>query len=198
MRGRHRLEAGIGQPFDKSRTPVHHRHGGRDASVLLGAFSRREMVNCDASAAPLSGQRPTATFIKGSCRSGRGRWRPRSRKRSPMQAPLPSRTLPTGGAPDRVGPASQEPPAVVGSGRRGLLTRFHPRHPHQKRLQGDVGPTGSRSVWVRWYVPWHSRRRCSRLPPLGLRHLCTRHSCARLSACAPLIGVVAFLSAMPR
>jgi hypothetical protein len=33
----------------------------RTASVLLGAFSRRLMVDCEASAAPLSGQRPTAT-----------------------------------------------------------------------------------------------------------------------------------------
>ena len=45
----------------QSRTP--------SASVLLGAFSRREMVDCDASGAPVCGQRPTATFIKGSCRS---------------------------------------------------------------------------------------------------------------------------------
>jgi ABC-type transport system involved in cytochrome c biogenesis ATPase subunit len=37
-----------------------------------GAFSRREMVDCEASASPLSGQRPTASFIKGS-------WRSRSR-----------------------------------------------------------------------------------------------------------------------
>jgi hypothetical protein len=35
----------------------------RAASVLLGAFFRRLMVDCDASGAPLSGQRPTATFI---------------------------------------------------------------------------------------------------------------------------------------
>src|SRR5271165_4897456 len=37
----------------------------RAASVLLGAFSRRLMVDCEASASPLSGQRPTASFIKG-------------------------------------------------------------------------------------------------------------------------------------
>jgi hypothetical protein len=48
----------------------------------LGAFSRREMVDCDASGAPLSGQRPTATFIKSKdhAAAGRGRWHPRSRK----------------------------------------------------------------------------------------------------------------------
>src|SRR5277367_3472998 len=40
----------------------------RAASVLPGAFSRRLMVDCEASAAPLSGQRPTASFISGSCR----------------------------------------------------------------------------------------------------------------------------------
>ena len=38
-------------------------------STFLGAFSKREMVDCDASGVPVSGQRPTATFIKGSCRS---------------------------------------------------------------------------------------------------------------------------------
>jgi hypothetical protein len=42
------------------------------ASVLRGAFSRREIVDCEASASPLSGQRPTASFTKGS-------WRSRSR-----------------------------------------------------------------------------------------------------------------------
>jgi hypothetical protein len=36
----------------------------RAASVLRGAFSRRQMVDCEASAAPLWGQRPTASFIK--------------------------------------------------------------------------------------------------------------------------------------
>jgi hypothetical protein len=41
----------------------------RAASVLLGAFSRRLMVDCETSGAPMSGQRPTATFISGSCRS---------------------------------------------------------------------------------------------------------------------------------
>ena len=38
----------------------------RAASVLRGAFSRRQMVDCEASAPPLCGQRPTASFIKGS------------------------------------------------------------------------------------------------------------------------------------
>jgi hypothetical protein len=38
------------------------------ASVLLGAFSSREIVDCDASGSPVSGQRPTAAFIKGSCK----------------------------------------------------------------------------------------------------------------------------------
>src|SRR5262245_28060763 len=37
----------------------------RAASVLLGAFSRRLMVDCEASGAPVIGQRPTATFISG-------------------------------------------------------------------------------------------------------------------------------------
>jgi hypothetical protein len=37
--------------------------------VLLGAFSRRLIVDCEASAAPLCGQRPTAIFIAGSWRS---------------------------------------------------------------------------------------------------------------------------------
>src|SRR4051812_17007834 len=41
----------------------------RAASVLLGAFSRRLIVDCEANGAPLSGQRPTASFINGSCRS---------------------------------------------------------------------------------------------------------------------------------
>src|SRR6266446_5382634 len=41
----------------------------RAASVLLGAFSRRLMVACEANGAPVSGQRPTATFMSGSCRS---------------------------------------------------------------------------------------------------------------------------------
>ena len=44
----------------------------RAASVLRGAFPRRQMVDCEASAAPLCGQRPTASFINGS-------WRSRSR-----------------------------------------------------------------------------------------------------------------------
>jgi hypothetical protein len=39
----------------------------RAASVLRGAFSRREMVGCDASGSPISGQRPTAIFVSGSC-----------------------------------------------------------------------------------------------------------------------------------
>ena len=34
----------------------------RAASLLLGAFSRRLMVDCEASAAPLSGQRPDRHF----------------------------------------------------------------------------------------------------------------------------------------
>jgi hypothetical protein len=41
----------------------------RAASVLRGAFSRRQIVDCEASAAPLCGQRPTASFVKGSWRS---------------------------------------------------------------------------------------------------------------------------------
>jgi hypothetical protein len=39
-------------------------------SALLGALSRRLMVDCETSAALLSGQRPTAIFFIGSC----GRW----------------------------------------------------------------------------------------------------------------------------
>src|SRR5215510_2501487 len=39
----------------------------RAASVLRGAFASREIVDCEASGSPLSGQRPTATFISGSC-----------------------------------------------------------------------------------------------------------------------------------
>jgi hypothetical protein len=46
--------------------------GSRAASVLRGAFSGRLIVDCEASGAPLCGQRPTASFIKGS-------WRSRSR-----------------------------------------------------------------------------------------------------------------------
>src|SRR5262249_3077101 len=41
----------------------------RGASVLRGAFSRRLIVDCEASGEPVVGQRPTATFINGSCRS---------------------------------------------------------------------------------------------------------------------------------
>jgi hypothetical protein len=38
----------------------------RAASVLRRVFSKRQMVDCEASAPPLCGQRPTASFIKGS------------------------------------------------------------------------------------------------------------------------------------
>jgi hypothetical protein len=41
----------------------------RAASTLRGAFSRREIVDCDANGPPLSGQRPTAIFNSGSCRN---------------------------------------------------------------------------------------------------------------------------------
>jgi hypothetical protein len=41
----------------------------RAASVLRGAFSRRLIVDCEASGEPVVGQRPTATFISGSCRN---------------------------------------------------------------------------------------------------------------------------------
>src|SRR5215831_13108231 len=37
----------------------------RAASTLRGAFSKREIVDCDANGLPLSGQRPTAIFNKG-------------------------------------------------------------------------------------------------------------------------------------
>src|SRR5205823_1476493 len=63
---------------------------------------------------------------------------------------------------------------------------------------GLVSLMRRRWVWVRFYFRSHSRLRCSRLPPLRPRHLYTRRSYARLSARAPLIGVVASLSAMPR
>jgi hypothetical protein len=42
------------------------RRGRND--FLLAEFSIREMVDCDASGSPVSGQRPTTTFITGSCR----------------------------------------------------------------------------------------------------------------------------------
>src|SRR5262245_27712371 len=56
----------------------------------------------------------------------------------------------------------------------------------------------NRWVWVKFYFRSHSRLCCSRLPPLRPRHLYTRHSHARLSARAPLVGVAASLSAKPR
>jgi hypothetical protein len=37
--------------------------GSLAASVLRGAFSSREIVDCEASGSPLSGQRPTASPI---------------------------------------------------------------------------------------------------------------------------------------
>ena len=79
----------------------------RAASILLGAFSRREMVDWDASGAPLSGQRPTASFISGSCLS-RSRSLPSSRhRRWPSCAPSPARTSRAGCGPDRGDPAWQ-------------------------------------------------------------------------------------------
>jgi hypothetical protein len=41
----------------------------RAAFVFLDAFSRREIVDCEASGFPLSGQRSMASFVSGSCLS---------------------------------------------------------------------------------------------------------------------------------
>ena len=40
----------------------------RAISIFLGAFSSRDMVGCEHSAAPLSGSRPTAILNTGSAR----------------------------------------------------------------------------------------------------------------------------------
>jgi hypothetical protein len=57
----------------------------------------------------LCGQRPTATFIDGSCRSSRGRWHPRGRTRSHRRAPSPFRTLRAGCGSRRGDPTSHRP-----------------------------------------------------------------------------------------
>src|SRR5713226_362409 len=51
-----------------------------------------------------------------------------------------------------------------------------------------------RWVWVSFYFRSHSRLRCLRLPLLRPRH---SHSYARLSACAPVLGVAASMSSKP-
>jgi hypothetical protein len=77
----------------------------RAASVLRGAFSRRLMVDCEASAhrSPDSG-RPRASSADRAA-IDRGRWHPRARRRSPKHATSPSRTSHAGRGPDRGDPA---------------------------------------------------------------------------------------------
>jgi hypothetical protein len=109
-------------------------------SILLGAFSRRLIDDCDASGCPLSGQRPITSFISGSCLSQSRSMASCARRRLRRRAPSPFRTSRTGHGRYREGPASLPqaagipPPALrfpqqqqtgIGLGAAGAAIKIH-------------------------------------------------------------------------